>query len=124
MRVQLRILSSQRDPKEIAALAGAGFGRGAMSRRVRAETEAPRIVNTRELELTLDDVRQMILERMVKSTDLINTGSGWQTLADCPELDDDVFPLVQRERQIQALKVLGGALLLVTAFFLYMWLRL
>lgn len=62
----------------------------AISEGIVAMVDNPEKVTASEHEATLDEVRALLKEGKLNGQDLIDVGSGWQSIADCIPLQDDV----------------------------------
>src|SRR5438309_185098 len=94
MQARYRKLTSNLDPNAVrdafadnlnsAKAIELGLGGAALD----AALNAPREVKAEEHEASLEEIGALFAQGELAETDLINVGRGWQTLGDCPELDD------------------------------------
>ena len=73
-----------------------------------AAAEAPRQVLECDGEAELEEVKRMLLEGRMSSTDLVDIGQGWQTVDECYPLEEEAFVAAKRERRRRT----GGNLLI------------
>lgn len=72
-----------------------------------AAAEAPRQVLECDGEADLEEVKRMLLEGRLSTTDLVDLGEGWQAVDECYPLEEEAFIAAQRERR----RRIGGNLL-------------
>jgi hypothetical protein len=97
------------------------LSRRAQGIKAQAENDAPRTVHAEDLETTLDAVREMIRNRVVIASDLIDLGDGWQTVGDCPPLIDDISPRIELEQEAATMAKFGKMLLTFAALGAAFW---
>lgn len=105
MDVSIRILSSARNAESVRFSLSEQGSPSSVQARILAEVEAVRDVSAREVRPELEAVRELLRKRQVRHSDLINTGNGWNVISDCPELAEESFPLVRRERRLRLFAV-------------------
>lgn len=78
-----------------------------------AYAEAPRKVLASDGEAELEEVKKMLLEGRMASTDLVDLGQGWQAVIDCYPLEEEALIAAKRDNRRWVAKSL---LLMIAAF--------